>query len=92
MGGGRSLAPSSFNHREIIMKRSWNYEVKGSGADGQTWEITGNVVCDFINIHPTVMRDTFGKLTEGKAVFGKPGVGCEGPYDIHRVLIEQVRH
>jgi hypothetical protein len=34
------------------------------------------------------MRDPFHTITQGKAVFGQPGRGCNGPYEIRRVLIE----
>lgn len=37
------------------------------------------------------MFDSFMKLTQGYAIFGRPGVGCKGPYDITQVLIKQVK-
>lgn len=73
------------------MKKTYNYTVSGSASNAQTWEISGSVHCDFMQLNARVMTDTFQKLTDGKAVYGMPGIGCEGPYDIHRILIEQIR-
>jgi len=38
------------------------------------------------------MRESFDQLTHGKALYGMLGIGCKGPYDILRVLIEQMKH
>jgi hypothetical protein len=73
------------------MIRSYRYTIEGSGAHGQTFRTEGDVTSDFHDAFHVSMVDTFEKLTKGKAIFGKPGVGCQGPYDIHRVVIEQVR-
>lgn len=72
--------------------KQYTYTVNGSGSNEQTWEISGTVECEFIQMHARIMQDTFRRLTNGQAIFGKPGVGCEGPYDIHKIVIEQVRH
>lgn len=71
------------------MKKHYKYVVSGTAIDGQTWEIRGKIECEFIKLHALIMKDTFSKLTGGKAIFGKPGVGCEGPYEINRIFIEQ---
>jgi hypothetical protein len=48
--------------------------------------------CEFHETFDYAMNQTFSQLTNGKAVYGKPGIGCHGPYDIHSVLIEQEKH
>jgi hypothetical protein len=73
------------------MMKTYRYTVEGSGADGQTFRTDGTVSSDFSDALHVAMIDTFEKLTHGRALYGKPGVGCRGPYDIHRVLIEQVQ-
>jgi hypothetical protein len=35
-----------------------------------------------------VLAISFWKLLHGEAVYGKPGVGCDGPYEVRRLLIE----
>lgn len=35
------------------------------------------------------MRASFDQLTNGEAVYGQPGLGCEGPYTVTRMLIEE---
>lgn len=74
------------------MIKLYKYTVAGSAAHGQVWEVSGNVECQFVQVNDRVMRDVFEKLTMGKAIYGNPGIGCNGPYDIHKILIEQVKH
>lgn len=71
--------------------KTWNYEISGTGGDGQTWATEGTITCEYAEVFNVAARSSFEKLTAGKAVFGKPGVGCRGPYDVHLVLIEQVK-
>ena len=70
----------------------YTFKVTGQGADSQPWETSGVVVNDtpgaFGAVPDTVLRETFFNLTEGKAAFGLPGVGCKGPYRIKSMLIE----
>lgn len=74
------------------MIRHYNYFIAGTAAHGQTWHASGTVA-DVQNDIPSVvneaMRQTFLKLTNGKAVFGQPGVGCQGPYSINMVMLER---
>jgi hypothetical protein len=63
----------------------WSYEVQGTAADGQTWTIDGAVICDFTVLQGEVGIDVFEKLTQGKAVFGYPGLGCRGPYKVTKM-------
>jgi hypothetical protein len=72
------------------MDKQYRFTLNGTAAHGQTWQTDGVVECDFADVFHTAMRYSFAQLTDGKAIYGKPGIGCNGPYDIHRVLIEQV--
>lgn len=72
------------------MRKSYRYSVIGSGAEGATFETSGTVMCELIEAFPLAMQETFRQLTNGRAVYGNPGIGCRGPYDIHRVTIDQV--
>jgi hypothetical protein len=74
------------------MQKSYRYEVSGSAAGGQSWKTEGSVISTFELALVSVMVDSFRQLTGGRAVYGRPGEGCNGPYDIHRVVIEQIRH
>ena len=71
---------------------NWKYEVSGMGANGQTWTVIGEVANtkqgDFPYLSERAMRAVFQTLTNGKAVYGKPGVGCSGPYRVKRFLLE----
>lgn len=74
------------------MNKYYSFTVEGtSGEEAQTWTATGVVECEFKDVFGTVLGNAFQKLTSGRAIFGKPGVGCSGPYDIDRIVIEQVR-
>ena len=74
------------------MVKTYQFTIAGSASDGQTWTTTGTIDCEFHHSFEEAMLKTFDQLTHGRAVYGKPGVGCSGPYDIHRVVIEQIKH
>ena len=71
----------------------YSYQVSGTASQGQTWEATGTAetenLGDFMLVPEMAMRDAFMQMTQGKAVYGKPGVGCSGPYRITRLVIEE---
>jgi hypothetical protein len=70
---------------------TYAYTMKGSAADGQTWETNGAVEVappDFPDVAMLALKDTFMKLTQGNAVFGHPGVGCKGPYSIAELTVK----
>jgi hypothetical protein len=76
-----------------IMKH-YRWQMKGNAARGQTWETSGTVsvrLADFPSLMDRIMADNFHQLTHGKAVFGYPGIGCQGPYDILELSIRQER-
>ena len=67
----------------------YRYTIEGTSSHN-TWEHSG-VIEALPGLFPAVamdaMRETFMALTKGKAVFGKPGVGCDGPYTATRLEI-----
>lgn len=70
------------------------YTVSGRAANDQTWEVSGEVSTDnpgaFKLMIDAALRASFETLTQGKAVHGKPGVGCSGPYQITALTIKEV--
>lgn len=68
----------------------FKYSIAGTAANEQTWSMQGTVECSFSNAHDMVMNQTFEALTDGKAVYGKPGQGCQGPYQITHFHIDAV--
>lgn len=70
---------------------TYKFEIEGTGANDQTWITMGTVACEFHDVFDSAMEETFQQLTDGKAVYGKPGVGCRGPYKIDRVAIVKVK-
>lgn len=73
------------------MNKAYKFEMKGTARNDQTWMTSGYLICEFPAMFDAAMRASFEQLTEGKAVFGRPEVGCQGPYDITSVLIERVK-
>jgi hypothetical protein len=68
--------------------RNYSYTAAGTAHDNQTWIVNGSVTCEFAQVFERVMRDAFGRLTQGKAAFGSPGRGCIGPYTVEKLSIE----
>lgn len=73
------------------MEKTYSFTVEGTGGNGQTWKATGSLTCRFPDVFDRALAMAFEQLTSGRAVFGMPGVGCNGPYDMTKVVIEQVR-
>jgi len=72
--------------------KTYSYQMTGTAAAGQTWRTAGTIElsnAEFSNASAVALLDSFQQLTKGKAVYGKPGVGCEGPYSVTRLLIEE---
>lgn len=67
---------------------TYSYIAEGIAHDGQTWTTKGTVVCEFHESWDQAMLQSFLQLTEGKAVFGQPGVGCRGPFKFKRMEIK----
>jgi hypothetical protein len=76
---------------DVEMRKLYSYVIEGSGANNQTWQTRGAVLCEFHDAFDHAMLESFDQLTQGKAIYGNPGVGsCKGPYDILKVTITQV--
>lgn len=73
------------------MIKTYKFAVEGTAADGQTWSTEHEFDCDFSAVFVHGMRSSFLALTEGRAVFGRPGEGCHGPYNVTKIVIEQVK-
>lgn len=69
------------------MKNIYDFKVIGAAAGGQTWTVFGEVTCEFNDVLSRITLECFERLTSDRAVFGKPGVGCNGPYQIERLEI-----
>ena len=69
-----------------MIERQFQYLMRGTAAQGQTWETQGLLrILQGQPLHELMqaaLSDTFHKLTSGNAVFGQPGVGCNGPYEV----------
>ena len=70
---------------------AYKFKIEGTGADDKTWTTEGEVACEFFNVFDAAMESTYEQLTEGKAIYGQPGVGCSGPYKIDRLWIIKVK-
>ena len=73
--------------------KSYTYEVSGTARDGQTWKTNGTMdemPGSFLLLPNRIAQEVFNRLTQGKAVFGKPGVGCKGPYSFTALIIKEV--
>ena len=69
----------------------WSYTISGLAGGGQTWETSGTVVNDAVNAFSDALEESFRQLTNGKAIFGKPGLGCHGPYTILKVTFQKIQ-
>ena len=73
---------------------TYSYIVEGLTAGGNKWSTIGAHTAtaqgEFANVPMIALRESFAQLTQGKAVFGNPGLGCQGPYRITRMLIEEL--
>lgn len=70
----------------------YRYTVAGTAAGGQIWEVAGTLEAkpaNFAIALDKAMQFAFDKLTSGNAVYGKPGEGCSGPYDVTKFVIER---
>lgn len=66
------------------------YVVTGAAAGGQWWQVEGEIdAASLVSLPPAVMGEAFEQLTGGRAVYGYPGQGCNGPYKITKLLIEE---
>lgn len=72
---------------------AYSFTVEGTARNEQTWKTEGGIIVekegDFPNAVKMAMEKSFDQLTNGKAVFGFPGLGCSGPYKIQRLVVER---
>jgi len=73
------------------MIKHYQYSIEGTDGNGQVFTLGGTVRCVWDDLLHAVTADAYNELTGGRAIFGKPGVRCRGPYDFHTILIEQVK-
>lgn len=70
---------------------TYRFQIEGTAADKQTWSVDGIVDVknqgQFMDAVNSSLRQAFETMTKGKAVYGKPGVGCNGPYTIKMLRI-----
>lgn len=71
------------------MQRPYAYVIKGTAAHDQTWESSGVVTCEFVEVFNEAMKASFQALTNGEATYGKPGLTCTGPFHITSFLVTQ---
>jgi hypothetical protein len=72
------------------MAKHWKFEVGGTAADGVAWHTSGTCEATVTELWDRVMAHSFHALTSGKAIYGKPGLACKGPYEIKKVVVEQI--
>jgi hypothetical protein len=69
------------------------FTIEGKAADEQTWTVTGKLVAANEGQFPDMLHRAqlaaFHDLTQGKAIYGKPGAGCRGPYQITRFELKR---
>lgn len=74
-----------------MAEKKYRYQVSGTNAQGGGWSVAGEHVSKH-SPGPFVLDEIMGMvfldLTNGKAVYGKPGEGCIGPYKIVKVELE----
>lgn len=71
--------------------QKYKFTIEGTTGDGNTYTTSGVVEeggADIIRACHAAMHDCFQQLTSGRAVFGNPGVGCRGPYQVTRFVLE----
>lgn len=75
--------------------KTYHYVVDGTDATGQKWQVTGYVDTFpggvFRKVPEVAEAEMFVQLTQGKAVFGHPGLMCKGPYRVRKFVIEELK-
>lgn len=67
---------------------TFKYLIETKDADEINIITTGDVdAADIFAALANAMRENFLKITEGKAVFGEPGKGCRGPYEVTKITL-----
>jgi hypothetical protein len=59
------------------------YEMVSADVDDNLVTTKGIIAASgYVDACSESQKDSFLKVTQGKAVFGSPGVGCNGPYTV----------
>jgi hypothetical protein len=72
------------------MIRLYNCTLRGTAAKGQTWETKSICEGELDDVYLQARQKSFWELTHGKAVYGSPGLGCNGPYTVTSVEIKLI--
>jgi hypothetical protein len=73
------------------MMREYKATIAGTAAGGQTWSWQGQIASDHIGDAVSIaMQLAFQALTTDKVEYGKPGLGCAGPYVVERITLDRV--
>jgi hypothetical protein len=90
-------AERPFGSRLIVSASvTFHYAISGTAAHGQTWNVSGTVEVEAIRPRElgraleAAMRESFDQLTHGRAVYGSPGLGCAGPYQILELTLTRM--
>jgi len=70
--------------------KTYRFTIDGTDADGQSWQCVGVVTCEWIDVSREATKIAFQDLTQGKAIYGNPGKGCRGPYNIEYMEVIQI--
>ena len=62
--------------------KTYRWSISGLDGNDNAFYTHGTVTCDFPAIVNEALAQSFDQLTNGKAIFGMPGLGCKGPYKI----------
>jgi hypothetical protein len=74
----------------VVLPKHYHYRVEGKAPMDQTWSVDGDLCCDWCNVMEYIMVQTHHELKSGKALLGKTGVKCRGPFEITRMIIKQM--
>ena len=74
----------------MIVEHTFQFNVSGTTAEGVSWACSGQVTCETVDVWTRVLELSFRDLTRGRAVFGRPGVGCKGPYEVQEVSVKRI--
>lgn len=73
--------------------KTYRYMVEGLDVNNESFLITGYVDAlpgdIFGKVWEVVGAEVFMKLTNGQAVYGKPGEMCKGPYKIRELRLRE---
>lgn len=73
-------------------ERTYDYKIRGKSAEGTEWETSGRLRCPLGDVLRQALVASFADLTNGRAQYGQPGVGCRGPYEIISLSFEKVEN